>query len=229
MKYFKAYFLPTWEFIRHYCNISNFNLDSQIPDIYFDRFMDDKNHSLLKQNLWLRERFYCDKNNRIYCDKSNQKLFNNNTNQQYNNPAEISFILKENNYDFNTVTAFIGYSFLRYYLPNNCTLDQVIFSENNLNDVLEILTIRFDSEQELKNISQVDLLPYNAKALASMQRYQSELFFQFIPDNSIPENQTLFPKSDLKKYFVSQNYENNDNDDEGEELDMDLMVFPDSE
>lgn len=175
---------------------SPFKLDVMKPSlIILERFLDEDNFTLLKENYWLRERLYSSSN------KSKYVLYHGHT-KKWKSVEEIEIILM-NQFQIPSIcyltSSIANYHIFRYYFENkNIFLDQIIFNLSDLKNRNESLTLSFLTKDDLEFlIKKYGDLTFNfySKQIAYFHFFNIEtalqivghLNFSFSPNYILPD------------------------------------------
>lgn len=214
---------PDEEFLLEYCSISSDTLAHSTAIDFFERFLDDEQFTLLRHNVWLRERLYARSDNPYelllshiedtpYSGKMNVLCC-----RQWKNSKEIESALKgildvprgEKSPclgDFKKVIA--CYNVFRYQLPRECTIDQAIFDTSRPETRHESASIRFASrellEQFVSNFGN-KTIPTYSKLMANF-RFENpdalKVLQELKRDLSLPTCPPCLPPPDLSPLEV---------------------------
>ena len=179
---FKVELLPSQSVIE---NAFQGNLEDCEKTNFFERFLDDRDFTLLRKNYWLRERFYEREDNpheltlSLVTDTPHSDSMNLLVCQQWKTKVDIEEQLKKSVQreirDLKWVVA--GYNVFRYFLTPGCTIDQAIFDCDNPASRHETLSIRFSSKEKLFEFSNVygnDTIPTCSKMMACVREENPE-------------------------------------------------------
>lgn len=180
VKQIRMEIIPDFDFIQSYCKVSSF----PSPSIFFERFLDDEDYTLLRNNYWLRERFHDRENDpyELLLSHVSETPSSNSVNilicSQWNNKKAINLALSHLCKDISCFKKIIAsYNVFRYKFSSNCSLDQAVFDANNIADRHDTLSLRFEKKSNLDEfISHYGELTFlsQSKVMASFGRENPE-------------------------------------------------------
>jgi hypothetical protein len=200
---------PSREFIKHYCQVESLG----VPRIFFERFLDDENFTLLRQNYWLRERLHDREANpyklilsHVY-EEPHPKLMKVLFCRQWKTEEAIDSELEKIGRKFSSFGCMTGYNVFRYDISPNCTLDQAVFDTSNIENRHETLSIRFSDRKSLEEFVLEfgdHLTPNYSKVIVCLYQENPEVLRKLGIKVKIPRIHSTFPKPNVSRMNIFQ-------------------------
>ena len=179
-------------------------------EVFLERFLDDKNFSLLRKNMWLRQRFFLEKGTlpeTILTALTNDSLLNDSVTclhyEQWKSQKEIVSRLGRNWCD-QYPEVFACYHVFRYHVSDNCTVDLAVWDAEDATERHEVMSCRFQSLEDLMTFVRThgnETIPTTSKLFANLQVENPDvwkmLLDQGIAKGGMPSSSPSFDPPDL--------------------------------
>ncbi len=178
-KTFRINMLATPDILSNACGVTDLNGPYRSV-IFLERFRDDKNFSLLKQNMYIRDRFFWNgdipETKLITMTKNNDRIDCSHT------PAELIAPTLGNDWNDTYSEVFACYTVFRHCIGDDCIIDQMVFDADNAMDRCDVLSCRFNSLQDLRSFEKLyneNIILTNSKLFICLQIEHPDIWKQY--------------------------------------------------